>query len=75
MNCFGLPGEKKSAPGTGSVLLSYQSLLFGIQACKKFIIAALIDFPQFNKHAGPDVQLTGFVFCIRSSANIAAASL
>ena len=21
MNCFGLPGEKKSAPGTGSVLL------------------------------------------------------
>ena len=35
----------------------------------------MIDFPQFNQHTGPDIQLTGFIFGIGSPANVTATPL
>ena len=51
------------------------SLLVLIQPCKELIIAALVNFPQFNKHAGPDVQFSRLVLGIGSSAHIASTAL
>ena len=51
------------------------SLFFLIQSCKELIIAALINFPQLNEYAGPDVQFSRLILGIGSSANIASTAL
>lgn len=46
-----------------------------LQPFKKCIIFASIDAPKLDQDACPDVQFTGFVFCICCASDIAAAPL
>lgn len=46
-----------------------------IQTDKEFLIGAVIDLVQFDQDACPNIQLSGFVFCIGCSSNITASSL
>ena len=46
-----------------------------VQSCEKFIVGAVIDFPQFYQNAGTDVQFTSFVLGIGGAANVASPPL
>ena len=45
------------------------------QSGEKLSIGTTIQFTQFQKHTDPNIQLTGFVFCLGSSTDIAAPPL
>ena len=46
-----------------------------IQPLKEIIIGAGVDLLQGNQYADADVQLAGFVFFIRRSADVTASAL
>ena len=64
---------KKQARFRGPVNILFYFIL--IQPGKELIIAAPINFPQLDEHAGPDVQFTGFIFGVGRSANITSTAL